>query len=95
MRNLVYRHNGKTYRQISKTLARKAYNFGGAIALVPCNLYALSSMVGFYVMSQSDICGEVTQEDREKEFNARVANFEYYNCVNRETGTYANFFSIV
>lgn len=94
MRNLVYHHNGKTYTQVSKAKARKAYNAGQAVALVPSNLYGPAYGVGFCVISQSDIEGEVTDNDRLEEFNARALNFAWYNCIDRETGRYPNYFLI-
>lgn len=90
MRNLVYHHNGKTYTQASKAKARKAYNAGQPVALVPSNLYGPSPMVGFCVISNKDDVSPQSWED----FDNRVLEFCWYNCVSSETGKYANYFLI-
>lgn len=94
MRNLQYSKDGKTYKQVSKTKARRLYNEGKPIALVPSNLYPLAPMVGFSVMSVNDI-DEQVRDEKYYSFDSRVNSFEYYNCTCNETGKYANFFEIV
>lgn len=98
MRNLVYRHNGRTYTQVSKAKARKAYNVGQPVALVPSNLNPISPFVGFFVIADSDFDGDnltysVPKEERET-FDERALNFAWYNCTCNETGKYPNYFLI-
>jgi len=98
MRNLVYHHNGKTYTQVSKAKARKAYNAGQPVALVPSNLNPRSPFVGFFIIADSDFDGDnltysVPKEEREN-FDERVYYFSLYNCVSSETGRYPNYFLI-
>ena len=62
--------------------ARKAYNSGTTIVVVPCRMYPF----GPWGMSIP-----IRKSDGEETFDQRVRNFEFYNC-NYETGYYAAFY---
>jgi len=74
--------NGVNYKQINKTSANKIYSHGGEIFLLPCN-----ARPGFWV-SLMPAKLDVLQD---REFDALVNEFEYYNCCN-ELGRYSVFF---
>ena len=74
---------GKTLKRISKSEARKLYNNGIDISIVPCNMRPNSMWYSgiWYNGNISDI-----------NFDTLVRDFEIYNCIDSETGKYAAFY---
>lgn len=72
------------YKKIRKNTARKLFNEGKEIFLIPCKA-KLSMWIDFYKI----------QIDRyfsaDRDFDKIVNFFEYYNC-NPEMGAYAHFY---
>ena len=68
--------------KVNKTKARKLYDAGVALFLIPCkvSLDNIWGIGGFFDKS----CG--------KTFDALVNEFEYYNCNNNEMGKYCSFY---
>lgn len=74
---------GINYKRISKRTARTAYNSGKSIYFIACNLRPF----GFYDM------GIETNSDRtEMDFDGFVNSYEFYNCMNSETGKYCAYY---
>lgn len=70
-------------KRIRKDKARKLYNDGIAITIVPCK-------VSPYSMWYSGV-RMVNHPDAPREFDSYINEFEYYNC-NNETGRYTAFY---
>ena len=87
MNNYIFTdHEKNHYKRIDKRQARRAYNDGKTVILCPCNL----KPSGFWrpeIIIKKD--GAPTLY---KDFNKRVNYFEFYNCINAETGKYSAFY---
>ena len=83
MNNYIFEHEGKTYKRITKSAARKNYEHGADIVLCPCNLRPF----GFWNN------GVKVNNKSGRGFNSLVNEFNYYNCINAETGRYIAFYS--
>lgn len=75
-----YSFNGLT--RISKQAARKLYNAGEAVHFCPCNLRPGYPYYPNIRMDNSD----------NSSFEKAVYAFEFYNCINSETGKYTAFY---
>lgn len=81
------------YKRVNKATARKMYNHGCSILLLPCKvgesaLYESTSQnhwVRPYSMSL------MTSEEETNRFDRAVNTYEYYNC-NAELGYYAHYY---
>ena len=69
-------------KKIKKPTAKKMFDKGKAIYLLPCRIQLGSSW-----FQPVKIIKDLNCED----FNGAVNGFEYYNCTN-ETGKYAHFY---
>ena len=86
MRNYTYTENGFTFERIGKKQARRAYNNGLTVIFCPCNLRPGSPFRLDMEMNKAQAdCAPVT-------FDGLVNIFEYYNCINEETGRYTAFY---
>lgn len=81
MNEYRYSESGHTFKRVSKTTARKAYNNGLRVILCPCKLRPGSPWY-----CEVNISGKAPAT-----FEAQVNAFEYYN-LNRETGRYTAFY---
>lgn len=68
--------------KINKIAARKLWNMGVAFVICASNLRP--EMFGAYAINQGVY----------KDFDEMVNKFEYYNCINNETGHRAAFYII-
>lgn len=82
MKNMDFDLYGRTYRRISKRMARKEYAKGSVILICPCFLRPGNGW-GF---------GMFMDLSEKTDFDKEVQYFEYYNCTNYETGKYASFY---
>lgn len=83
MNNMEFHHNGHTYKRITRTNAKKAYNNGLAVHVFPCRLRPGTAWTG---------AGVVFHRDSEKEPFEKWENaFIYYNC-NHEAGYYPAYY---
>ena len=79
----------KDYRRIAKPTARKMYNQGYVIELLPC---FVSDSVMTKKLWISPVAISIKDSNyTENSFNREVRDFEYYNC-NSELGYYAHYF---
>lgn len=88
-----YTVNGTTYKQVRKDTARKLYAQGHEIALLQCKANPFSLWVNFHTIMPKLPFGSLENFTFEKQFDACVNSYEYYNC-NNESGKYANFFVV-
>lgn len=93
----MYHYTIGNYERISKATARKIYLNGETIAICARNLDP--SNKNWFVAQHCN------RRDRERfvideigmknDFNNMVNSFEYYNCINNETGRYCAFYRIL
>lgn len=90
MRKYTFTENGHNYKRISKNAARTAYKNGLTVVICPCNLRptqfsnALNRKYrGQFVIDEIGVLND---------FNNMISSFEYYNCINSETGKYTAFY---
>ena len=82
------------YRRISKPAARKAYQSGETVYIIPCKL----SPANVYMPAMAISCKPSQDETPVNmpgcaaTFEKRVNAFEYYNC-SPETGNYTAFYT--
>lgn len=78
------------YKRITKPVARKMYNEGYDISLIPC---CVSSRVlgGNHLWLKPVTLNIKDCEYTENKFDRMVNDFEYYNC-NAELGYYPHYF---
>lgn len=72
------------YKRISKQAARKRFAAGLATYAYPSNIRPGNMWMQAYPFSLSDFS--------ERTFDQFVNEYEYYNCINSETGRYAAFY---
>lgn len=76
-------------KRINKRQARKAYESGKKIYFIPCKLNP-------YYLDGVFMIPEQKASNPESEYNYRfdelVNAFEFYNCINSETGKYTAFY---
>ena len=77
--NEVY--NGLELKQVNKTVARKLFNKGVTVYILPSNM-RLNNTWGKPL--------DTNQEMYDMSFDKIVNSFEYYNC-NNKTGLYTHF----
>ena len=96
MNKYTFDHNGVNYVRVSKATARKAYAAGKTVYLQSCNLRLFSWFVSPAALNrksaESDPIDGVNENTVVKYFDKFVNSFEYYNCINSETGKYAAFY---
>ena len=73
------------YTRINKREARKLYNLGRPITILPCKANPNSPW-----FSNST----VSKESTDKDFDALVNEFTYYNCNTAELGRYPAFYVV-
>lgn len=83
MKNLYIYKSGREFKRVNKKTAKKLYNDNKAVLLVPCNLNPNSFFIGLF---------DLRKNDDYASFEKAVSIFEYYNCINNETGHYAAFY---
>lgn len=75
-------NNGVTWERITKQKAKKAYNNNIPVVFCPCNLRPF----GFWQP------GVIITNSSGETFETYVNCFEFYNCINNETGKYTSFY---
>lgn len=76
-----------TFRQINKTVARKAYNNGLSVIFCPSNLNPANN---FYNLEM--IMNKNQRNCENTDFNKLLLYYEIYNCTCNETGKYTRFY---
>ena len=93
MNKYTFTHNDYTFKRIDKKTARTAYKNGLTVVIIPCNLRPFTPWHNEYNLNRrsreqfaADEIGIVN------DFNNYINSFEYYNCINSETGRYTAFY---
>lgn len=84
MNNVIIQAGLNRYKRITKVQARKIYNCNKTIVLCPSNMRPFGQWHPEYVTDKS--CNKWDT------FENVVLNFEYYNCINTQTGKYTSFY---
>ena len=93
MRKYSYTENGFTFERISKDRARAAYINGLSVILCPVNLRPGEPYHPETVINRKNREQFTADEIGVKnDFNNCVGSFEFYNCLNTETGKYTAFY---
>ena len=71
------------FLKIRKTMARKLFNEGKSIYLLPCKMRVNNMWQSPY---------EMVKNEEYPDFDKMVNNYEYYNCQYNETGKYTAFY---
>lgn len=93
MNKYTFNHNGVTYERVTKATARKAYMAGINVYVQACNLRPFSVWTYPATFNRKQAEQFAIDETGVKNyFDNGVNSFEYYNCINSETGKYAAFY---
>ena len=80
-----------SYKRVNKPTARRMFNKGYNIKLIPCKVsYVAIYTEGNEWFTPITICITDSKEDSNK-FDRAVNEYEYYNC-NAELGYYAHYY---
>lgn len=86
-------NNGKEYKRINKKTAISAYMAGVTVVLSPVSLNPFGHWCCGYRANRKDRADLVVDETGARnDFINRIGSFEYYNCINSETGRYSAFY---
>ena len=78
------------YKRVNKVTARKMYNYGCSITLLPCKINE-SALDGSYSFIEPVTINMVKCTYDYNKFDRVVREYEYYNC-NAESGYYPHFY---
>ena len=93
MRKYTFTEKGHTFKRIDKKTARTAYKNGLTVIICPCNLRPFTPWHNEHRINRKDRAQFVVDEiGVVNDFNNLVNSFEYYNCINSETGKYSAFY---
>ena len=84
MKKYEYIYKGFHMQRIDKKTARKAYNNGLTVVLCPVNLRPGPPWSPEMKANKNNMYG--------CDFEPVVNSFEFYNCINSETGKYTAFY---
>jgi hypothetical protein len=82
MNEYRYTESGYTFKRVTKTAARRAYNNGLRVILCPCNLRP-----GHPWYPETSISGKAAAT-----FESQLNAFEYYNLRGQATGRYTSYY---
>ena len=87
--------DGKIFERVNKKTAESVYTLGLPVVLCPVNLRPGEPYHPEIVLNRKNRERFVADEIGVKnDFANQVSSFEYYNCVNSETGKYAAFYTL-
>lgn len=93
MNKYTFTHNGRTFERITKREARRAYINGLSVVIIPCNLRPFTPWHNEMTINRKDRAHLVIDETGvNNDFTNYINSFEYYNCINSETGRYTAFY---
>jgi len=78
-------------RKVNKTLARKMFNDGKTIYILPCKIPLNNVWVQPYIINKTIANSIYNQTFEVIGFDTIINNFELYNC-NYESGYYATYY---
>lgn len=80
-----------SYKKVTKPTARKLFNSGTPVYLLPSKVNAFIVFDRNYKGAIQPVVISHKEDDGENQFDRTVNEFEYYNC-NSEMGYYAHYF---
>lgn len=93
MRKYTFTEKGYTFKRINKKTARTAYKNGLTVIICPCNLRPFTHWHPEMTINKKDRAHLVADEiGVNNDFTNHINSFEYYNCINSETGKYSAFY---
>lgn len=93
MNPFCFQQGSFQFRRVSKRTARRAYQNGLTVAMCPCNLRPFTLHHYEHTINRKGRAHFIADETGAlNDFNNLVVSFEYYNCINAETGRYAAFY---
>lgn len=81
-------NNGKKWRRTDKREARNIYNAGGTVAIISDNFRP-------FTMWGIELLINKLMETGARSFDQIIKEYEIYNCVSRETGYHAAYYTEV
>ena len=99
MNNYIFKDkNGVDYKRVTKAQAKKIYDSGIDVLICANNLRpfgfwdcgVLININDFKKYGFSEPC--ILNGTPENDFKKRVNEYEFYNCINSETGRYSAFY---
>lgn len=78
------------YKTISITTARKLFNAGHKVGIVPCNVNEYHFFGGWHLAMWLDKSRH--EGEYGNDFDSIVNNYKWYNCQHAETGRRPRFF---
>lgn len=86
----------QNYKRVTKPIARRAFCDGKTVIVCPSNLrpFSMWHCETDFNINRESFQNELKATDKTPEnlFNYAVNQFEYYNCINMETGKHASFY---
>lgn len=93
MNKYTFTYNGRTFERITKKEARRAYINGLSVVIIPCNLCPFTAWHHETTINRKNRAQLVADEiGVNNDFTNYINWFEYYNCINSETGRYTAFY---
>lgn len=95
MNNRIFTENGKQYKRIDKRQARRAFCDQKTIFVCASNLNPFGvwhPSIDWNINKETFQDELKTGKTPEKLFDYTVNQFEFYNCINSETGLYSAFY---
>ena len=87
--------NGKQYKRIDKRQAKKIYNENKPVFVCACNLRPFTMYHFECELLKSRLSDLLLNGIPENDFKRVINHFEYYNCINSETGYYSAFYTAI
>lgn len=92
MKQLYFFNRGRKFKRFDKKTAIRAYKAGLSVLITPCNCGPFNMWdVAFILNRRSSAAQPYDEYGVKKDFESRVASFEYYNCKG-ELGRYAAYY---
>lgn len=76
-------------KRVQKRTAKKLYLQGSRVFIQSCNFHPFGV---WSKILELDFAERNLDERNERDFEAYICNFEYYNCSDAETGLYTAFY---
>lgn len=92
MKKYTFDYHGTTYKRISKTRARRAWDESKPFAMCPCNLSPVYGCHLFLTFINPADNKNETYTALNPDFDRTINEYEWYNCNNSETGKYTAFY---
>lgn len=93
MNSYTIYNKDSAFTRVNRKRALTAYKNGMTVVVCPVNLRPFSPWHPEYSLNINSLQQYITEEmSVEDGFNKFLNEYEYYNCINNETGRYAAFY---